>query len=68
LQFELLKLFIRPVSDDDLLEIKKFIVKYFANKAMDSANKVWDENEWNKEDEKKFLNGHLRTAYKLKTT
>jgi hypothetical protein len=66
LQLELLKLFTRPVSEDDLLEIKKFIVQYFANKAMDLADKVWDENKWDKEDEKKFLNDHLRTTYKHK--
>ena len=66
LQLELLKLFTKPVSEADLLEIKKIIVQYFANKAMDLADKVWDENKWNKEDEKKFLNDHLRTQYKHK--
>lgn len=66
LQLELLKLYTKPVSENDLLEIKKFIVQYFANKAMDLADKVWDENKWNKEDEKKFLSDHLRTPYKHK--
>ncbi len=27
------------------------------------ADKVWDENKWDKEDEMKFLAGHLRTPY-----
>ncbi|OYT12794.1 MAG: hypothetical protein B6I19_08465 [Bacteroidetes bacterium 4572_114] len=64
LQLELLKLFTKPISEDDLLEIKDFLVQYFANKAMDLADKVWDENKWDKEDETKFLTGHLRTPYK----
>ncbi len=66
LQLELLKLYTKPVSEDDLLEIKKFIVQYFANKAMDLADKIWYENKWNKDDDKKFLNDHLRTPYKHK--
>ncbi len=52
------------VTTTDLLELKKYLVQYFANKAMDSADEVWDKNNWNKNDEKQFLNDHLRTPYK----
>ncbi len=64
LQLELLKLFSSPVSNDELLEIKDLLVQYFANKAMDLADEVWEKNEWNEKDEKNFLNDHLRTPYK----
>ena len=64
LQLELLKLFSYPVSTKDLLELKKFLVQYFANKAMDLADESWDKNNWSEKDEKFFLNDHLRTAYK----
>lgn len=64
LQLELLKLFSMTVSTIDLLELKKFLVQYFANKSMDMADEAWDKNNWNKKDEKKFLNDHLRTPYK----
>ena len=62
-QIEILKLFSREVSDTDLLEVKRFIVKYFARKAIDSANKVWDDKEWGAEDEKRLLSVHERTPY-----
>ena len=64
LQLELLKLFSNPVSNDELLEIKDLLVQYFANKAMDLADEVWEKKEWNEKDEKKFLRDHLRTPYK----
>ncbi len=63
LQFELLKVFSTPVSDDDLLEIKKLIVQYFANKSMDLADKHWDEKKWGAEKEKELLDEHIRTHY-----
>ncbi len=64
LQLELLKLFARSVSEDDLLEIKKILTNYFANKAMDEADKVWEDNSWDSESEKRFLDDHLRTPYR----
>jgi hypothetical protein len=63
LQLELLKLFARNVAEQDLLEIKKLLVKYFAKKAMDLADKVWEENDWTEADEQRMLNEHLRTPY-----
>ena len=62
-QLEILKLLSRDVSDADLLEIKKFIVRYFSRKAIDAANIVWDENGWTAEDEKRLLSVHERTPY-----
>lgn len=64
LQLELLKLFSNQVSNDELLEIKHLLVKYFANKAMDLADEAWKQNHWSEKDEKQFLKDHLRTPYK----
>lgn len=66
LQLELLKIFARDIDERDLLEIKKFLIRYFANKAMDIADKIWEQNNWNDQDEAKFLNEHNRTPYKRK--
>jgi hypothetical protein len=66
LQLELLKIFARDIEDNDLLEIKKFLIQYFANKAMDLADKIWDQNKWDEQDEKRFLMEHNRTPYKRK--
>jgi hypothetical protein len=66
LQLELLKLFARDIEENDLLEIKKFLIQFFSNKAMDLADKVWEQNKWNDQDEKNFLMEHNRTPYKRK--
>jgi hypothetical protein len=66
LQLELLQLFARDIEETDLLEIKKLLVQYFAQKAMDLADKVWDSKQWNEQDEERFLNEHHRTPYKRK--
>ena len=64
LQLELLKLFARPVSDEDLLAIRKFLANYFAQKAMDLADETWDRNQWSDEDADRMMNEHLRLSSK----
>ncbi|MBS4027412.1 MAG: hypothetical protein KGZ58_02145 [Ignavibacteriales bacterium] len=64
LQLELLILFSRNVPEQDLLEIKKFLVNYFAEKAMDAADRVWDEKGWTKEEMEQMAGKHFRTPYK----
>ncbi len=60
-QLELLKLFASNVTDEELLEIKELLAKYFFEKAKDSADKAWDEKGL---DEKTLLNTHYRTPYR----
>lgn len=50
LQLELLKVFSRQVSDDDVKAIRKMLVNYFAEKAMNLADEAWDKNGWTKKD------------------
>jgi len=64
LQLELLRIFSRKVSENDLIEIKQLLSQYFAKKAIEQADSVWDANNWNDKDEEYFLNEHLRTPYK----
>ena len=42
-QLELLRLYGNGVSDENLREIKTILAKYFADKATDAMDKVWDE-------------------------
>jgi len=49
LQLELLKLFAQDVKEEDLLAIRQIIAAYFANKAMDLADNVWDRDNWTDE-------------------
>jgi hypothetical protein len=64
LQLELLKIFAMDIPESDLLEIKSLLIQYFANKAMDLADGVWDQNNWNEDDENRLLNEHCRTSKK----
>ncbi len=61
LQLEILKLYSRQVSEQDLLEIKNLLAKFFAQKAMDLADQSWDEKGWTSKDGKKFLNDRFRS-------
>ena len=63
-QLELLKMFASNISETDWLEIKRLIVRFFAKKAMVSANETWDKNAWTAEDEQRMLETHMRIPYK----
>ncbi len=62
-QLELLNLFTRSLSEEDLKEIKRLITAYLAEKLSRMADEVWDEKGWTKEDMDEFLKKHLRTPY-----
>ena len=63
-QLELLKVFANHVSDSDLREIQKMLARFFAERAMDEADRVWKEKGWTDEDVDKMLNTKMRTPYK----
>jgi hypothetical protein len=65
LQLELLRVFSREVSETDLIEIRKMLAHFFAEKAMDLADQAWDANKWTEEDEQRFLKEHARTPYQF---
>lgn len=49
MQQELLKLYALDVAEEDLLQIKRLIAHYFMEKALDGADRVWDEKGYSKE-------------------
>lgn len=49
LQLELLKLFAMGVSEKELRDIKRMLAKYFMEKTIEEANKVWDERGYTNE-------------------
>ncbi|MBS4029644.1 MAG: hypothetical protein KGZ58_13535 [Ignavibacteriales bacterium] len=63
-QLELLKLFSRNISEEDLLEIKKQLAQYFAKKTIEEADKVWEEKGWTNKDAQRMLKKHLRKPTK----
>lgn len=63
LQLEMLQLFSRKVDNDDLLEIKRLIVKYFGDKAIKQADEVWENGKWDNEKIDELRHLHDRTPY-----
>jgi hypothetical protein len=56
LQLELLKLYSTNLSRDDLIELKRVLARHFAGKAVDEADKIWDENDLSNADMNNWLN------------
>lgn len=67
-QLDVLKLLSRDLSDEDLLAIKRLIVKYLAEKATRLADKVWEEKGWTNDDMERLSETHMRTASAKKGT
>jgi hypothetical protein len=62
-QLELLALFNRDVDDTDRLEIRRMITRYFANKATQAADKLWEEQGWSNHTMDSWLNSHQQIPY-----
>ena len=55
LQQELLKLYSSDIEDADLLHIKRYLARYFAEKAINEADKIWDEKKYSNDTMDKWL-------------
>jgi len=64
LQLELLKLYADDVPEEDLRQIKQLIASYFAQKAIEEADNIWDKNQWSEQDAVNMAAQHYRTRYK----
>ena len=62
LQLELLKTFTHQLDDHELIELKKLLTSFFAQRAVEQANKVWDRNEWADADVDRLLTTKMRTG------
>ena len=60
LQLELLRIYAHGVSDNNLLEIKQMLAKYFADKATNAMDKLWDEKGLTEQDMVNWTNEHNR--------
>jgi hypothetical protein len=57
LQLELLKLFSLELPEEDLIQIQRLIAGYFADKASDEMDRLWEENGWSDETMVAWLGG-----------
>ena len=46
LQLELVKLFRYELPDEQLLEIRRMLARYFAQKVTDEMSQLWDDRGW----------------------
>lgn len=60
LQLELLRLYGNGVSDENLLEIKTILAKFFADKASDAMDEVWKEKNLTEKNLTSWANEHNR--------
>lgn len=58
IQKELLKLYSTEIPEVQLQEIKYLLSSYFADKASDEMDRLWDENNWNDQTMNKWANEH----------
>jgi hypothetical protein len=55
-QLELLKLYSTNLSEQDILELKDVLARFYAEKSIELADKVWDQKGYTNEDMDFILN------------
>ncbi len=60
LQLELLKLFNYNLSQSQLQEVKELLSRYFADKATNEMDKIWEAKGLTNETMDSWLNEHMR--------
>jgi hypothetical protein len=59
-QLELLKAFAHDLSEKELLKLRELLAAFFAQKAVDAANRAWDEKGWDNKKVHQLLNTKFR--------
>jgi len=60
LQVELLRMFQYDLPENQLLDIKNMLAKYFAETARNEMDKLWGNAGWSDETMQEWANEHLR--------
>ena len=63
-QIELLNLMASINSEEELNELKHAISEFFARRADEEMEKLWQSGEWSEQTLEKLRGTHLRTPYK----
>ena len=64
LQAELLKLYANDLPDNQLREIKVLLTQYFAQKATEAMDAVWEAKNLTEQDMTNWTNEHNRASYR----
>lgn len=63
LQLEILQLFRYELDEKQLLEVRDLLARYFANKATEEMDRLWEERGWTEETMEEWSKEHMRTKY-----
>ena len=63
-QLGILRLLSTMDNVEDVHELRCIISNYYAQKATDEMDKLWESGEWSEEKNEAVLKEHLRTPYK----
>ena len=61
-QVELLKLYSTNLSEEDLLDLRTMIARYYAERAIKNADKIWNERGLTNDDMEKLLNDENKSC------
>lgn len=64
-QLGILRLLGRMKTLEQVEELRQVISNYYAQKATDEMDKLWDGGEWSEAQNSAVLNEHLRTPYRV---
>ena len=62
-QLDFLRLLARIKTKDELDELRRVVCEYYAQKATEEMDRLWDEGKWSEEKIEEILHEHLRTPY-----
>lgn len=57
IQQEILKLYATELADNELYELKMQLARYYAKKAIQAADKIWEEKAYSAAEMDKWING-----------
>lgn len=58
IQLELLKLYATDIPDEDLINIKRLMVRYFAEKITLQMDMLWEKNNWTAQTMHEWVKGN----------
>lgn len=59
-QLELLRVFTHDLSEDDLTSLRRLLARFFAERLVEEADKIWDEKKWDEADVERMLHTKMR--------
>ena len=57
-QLELMKMFSHELSEDDLTALKRILANFFAERASEEMDRLWDANGWSNDTMRSWLAGN----------